>query len=46
MYAGNKYYFEITICKGHLFKIGVCRKDAPYEKAFSDTDEGWAIFNG
>ena len=46
MQAGQRYYFEIRILAGNLFKIGVCRKNAPYEKAFSDSLEGWALFNG
>ena len=32
--------------QGHLVKIGVCRKDASSEQAFSDTEGGWAIYNG
>ena len=47
MVAGLKYYFEIELIKGNLMKIGVCRKDAPFEQmSFCDTDQGWAVYNG
>jgi hypothetical protein len=44
--AGGKYYFEIKVIKGKLLKIGVCRPGADMSKAFSDTELGWAMFNG
>ena len=47
MVAGYKHYFEIELIKGNLMKIGVCRKDAPFEQmSFCDTDQGWAVYNG
>lgn len=44
---GGKYYFEVFINKGELFKIGVARPE--YEsllEAFCDSSMGWAIYNG
>jgi len=29
-----------------LIKIGVARPDIYFEEAFSDTNKGWAIYNG
>ena len=31
---------------GQLIKIGVTRKDVNLESAFSDTSNGWAMYNG
>lgn len=45
--AGGKYYFELFINKGQLIKIGVCRPTPlNLEEAFSDTLNGWGIYNG
>ena len=46
MKAGGKYYFQIIVNKGKLIKIGVAKEGAPIDKAFSDTELGWSIFNG
>ena len=44
---GGRYYFEIFINKGQLLKIGVCRPTViNLEEAFSDSMNGWAIYNG
>lgn len=43
---GGRYYFEIFLNKGHMFKIGVCRPDIEFEEAFCDTTNGWGIYNG
>ncbi|KAM3133207.1 hypothetical protein pb186bvf_014635 [Paramecium bursaria] len=44
---GNRYYFEIVIDKGSLIKIGVCTVNGVFkDQAFSDTEDGWAIYNG
>ncbi|CAD8080475.1 unnamed protein product [Paramecium sonneborni] len=44
---GYKYYYEIKILKGSLIKIGVCTKNGLFQdQAFSDNEEGWAIYNG
>ena len=43
---GDKYYFEIYITKGSLIKIGVSRPGVALNEAFSDTKDGWAIYNG
>ncbi len=43
---GDKYYYEIYIIKGTLIKIGVARPDVKLTEAFSDTKDGWAIYNG
>ena len=43
---GDKYYFEIYITKGSLIKIGVSRPTVQLNEAFSDTKDGWAIYNG
>lgn len=43
---GEKYFFQIQINKGSLIKIGVSRKDIELAQAFSDTESGWAIYNG
>ena len=44
---GGRYYFEIFINKGQLIKIGICRPTVSnLEEAFSDTINGWAIYNG
>jgi len=44
--AGRKYYFEVTITKGKLIKLGVARPDANLEEAFCDGSKGWALYNG
>ena len=44
---GGKYYFEIFVNKGQLIKVGVCRPSPlNLEEAFSDTVNGWGIYNG
>ena len=43
---GEKYYFEISIKKGNLVKIGVSRRISNLNGAFCDTKDGWAIYNG
>jgi len=43
---GDKYYFEIYITKGSLIKIGVSRPSVSLTEAFSDSKDGWAIYNG
>ncbi len=43
---GNTYYWEIKILKGKLIKIGVCRTHVKTSEAFSDTMDGWAIYDG
>lgn len=43
---GDKYYFEIYITKGSLIKIGVSRPWASLTEAFSDSKDGWGIYNG
>lgn len=43
---GGKYYFEVFIIKGNLIKIGVSRDSINFEEAFSDSLNGWAIYNG
>ena len=45
-HPGDKYYYEIYILKGALIKIGVARPHVKLTGAFSDTKEGWAIYNG
>lgn len=51
--AGEKYFFEIIVIQGSLIKIGVSRAISKLDqvgynhyKAFCDTSEGWAIYNG
>ncbi len=43
---GDKYYFEIEILKGNLIKIGIARPHIKLNEAFSDTLNGWGIYNG
>ena len=43
---GDKYYFEILITKGSLIKIGVSRPSVSLTEAFSDSKDGWGIYNG
>lgn len=45
--AGGRYYYELFINKGQLIKIGVCRPNpSNLEEAFSDSLNGWGIYNG
>ena len=47
MLPGSKYYFEIRCITGCLFKIGISKRLASgYEQAFSDTEDGWALYEG
>ena len=46
MKAGKKYYFEVTINKGLLTKVGIARPDASTEEAFCDSGKGWGLYNG
>ena len=43
---GERYYFQISVVKGRLLKIGVSRRDVDLEEAFCNTEHGWAIYNG
>eukprot|EP00347_Sterkiella_histriomuscorum_P003770 403363015 len=44
--AGGRYYFQVQLNQGNLVKIGVSRKDIQADQAFSDSQSGWAIYNG
>ena len=47
MLRGGKYYFEISLLKGDLLKIGICKQDSPFEQnSFCDDYRGWAVYNG
>ena len=46
MLPGQNYFFMIKIVKGGFCKVGVCRRKAPVEMAFCDTEDGWALYNG
>lgn len=43
---GRKYYFQIRLIKGTMLKIGVSRSNQNDKPAFSDTNNGWALFEG
>ena len=43
---GGRYFFQVQIVKGILIKIGVSVAGINPDKAFCDTDEGWAFYNG
>ena len=45
MEPGSKHYFEVKVLKGSYCKIGVCKYDALIDQAFSDNENGWALFN-
>ena len=46
MTPGGRYFFEVQINSGQLIKIGVCRSNIDSERAFCDTADGWAFYNG
>ena len=46
MTPGGRYFFQVQIKSGSLFKIGVCSRRQSPEHAFCDTEQGWAIYNG
>ena len=46
MTPGGRYFFEVQINSGQLIKIGVCRSNIDSERAFCDTTDGWAFYNG
>ena len=43
---GDKYYVEVYIIRGSLIKIGVARPTSKLNEAFSDSKDGWGIYNG
>ncbi len=46
MTPGKRYYYEIYLDNGSLIKIGVARRDVNLDMAFSDSEHGWAMYNG
>ena len=47
MLPRQNYFFMIKIVKGGFVKIGVAKKDdTPFDIAFCDKENGWALYNG
>ena len=45
-YEGEKVFYQIRVNSGNLCKIGVSRGGQDTNKAFSDTSDGYAYFDG
>ena len=43
---GGQYFFQVQVVKGILIKIGVTNPSINPDKAFCDSEEGWAFYNG